>query len=61
MTQISDMLVNEATKEATVLKVADAMEARRNELINMPLARIWKELARVAIATMEDNNDNNSD
>jgi hypothetical protein len=32
-------------------RVAAAMEAKRAELINQPLARIWEELATVAIAT----------
>ena len=32
-----------------VKEVAEAMEAKRRELINQPLARIWPELAQVAV------------
>lgn len=31
--------------------VAAAMEAKRAELINQPLARIWQDLAAVAVET----------
>jgi hypothetical protein len=30
-------------------RVAAAMEAKRAELINQPLARVWEELASVAV------------
>lgn len=38
--------------EDTIKRVAARMEARRAELINQPLARIWEELATVAVAEM---------
>jgi hypothetical protein len=34
-------------------RVADAMREKRRELIAQPLDRIWLELARVAIQTLE--------
>lgn len=34
-------------------RVATAMAAKRAELIHLPLARIWDQLAAVAIATAE--------
>lgn len=37
----------------TVKKVAEAMEAKRAELIAKPLARIWPDLARAAISAMQ--------
>lgn len=40
--------------DSMVERVARAMEARRRELIAQPLARVWNELARAAIASMRE-------
>lgn len=37
----------------TVKKVAEAMRAKREELIARPLASIWPDLARAAISAMQ--------
>lgn len=37
----------------TIDRVANAMEARRRELIAKPLASIWPELAKAAVEAME--------
>lgn len=42
--------------EDTVKKVAEAMAAKREELIARPLAAIWPDLARAAIAAMSEWN-----
>ena len=39
-------------RTATIKRVATAMAARRSELINQPLARIWDDLASVAISEL---------
>lgn len=41
------------TDTETVNKVAEAMRAKREELIARPLASIWPDLARAAISAMQ--------
>lgn len=45
--------MSEATPQAdSVTKVAEAMRAKREEMIARPLASIWPDLARAAVAAM---------
>jgi hypothetical protein len=49
------MYISAETVPSVIERGAAAMKAKRRELINQPLERIWPDLMRAAIQSLRDN------